>query len=268
MKPLATVILLALGACRMPTGIPIVAPGPDPVLPEGYVVVDLTRPLDRSAPFVPHPEASPFERVEFAGPRAYGWRTGVYSGLEHMGTHVAAPLARQPGADPMERLDPARLVLPLAVVDLPTSARDGGVLTAVDLAADEKAHGPIPAGSVVLLRTGCGALAAGDPALLGRKPGGALAFPGWAEDAVRVLAAERRVRAIGTDGPAIDCGAQVVRAPAQSAGSRSGLWFVVGLADLSKLPPRGATLFIGALPIVGAAGAPARVVALVPSKSP
>jgi kynurenine formamidase len=83
---------------------------------------------------------------------------------------------------------------------------------------------------------------------------------------VRYLAVERRVRAVGTDAPAIDSGANAAAAPAQSTGSVGGLWFVVGLADLSKLPARGATLFVGALPVVGAPGAPARVLAFVPTK--
>jgi kynurenine formamidase len=36
------------------------------------------------------------------------------------------------------------------------------------------------------------------------------------------------------------------------------------LANLGRMPPRGALVFIGALPIVGGSGAPAHVLALVP----
>jgi kynurenine formamidase len=222
--------------------------------------------LDKSAPFVPHAEAFPFERVEFKAARAAGWRTGAYSGLEHMGTHLAAPLARLPAGASVDRIGAAQLVAPLAVVDVPLAALGGGVVTAADIAADERAHGAIPPGAVVALRTGRGALASSDPMLLSRRPDGALSFPGWSDDAVRLLAIDRRARAIATDAMAIDSGANVAEAPAQAAGSAAGVWFVAGLGDLGKVPPRGATVVVGALPIAGAAGSPARVLALVPGR--
>ena len=266
--PCVLAALLALGACKMPAGLPLVTSNPDPVFPDGFTVVDLTRPLDKSAPYVPYDGAFPFERVEFKAPRVFGWRTGGFTCLEHMGTHVAAPLARIPAGGAVDRLPVGQLVLPLVVLDVPVSAAGEGMVTAADVQADERTHGAIPSGAVVVLRTGRGALAATDPALLGRRPDGSLHFPGWGDDAVRLLAVERRVRALGTDAMAIDSGANVQAAPAQSAGSAVGLWFVAGLADLSMVPARGATLIVGALPVAGAAGAPARILALVPAKAP
>jgi kynurenine formamidase len=266
MRLLVLAALVALGACGS-TGIPLVSSAPAPVFPAGFAVVDVTRPLDKATPFVPHDGAFPFERLEFMGPRTTGWRTGGFTCLDHMGTHVSAPLARLPVGSTVDVVPAAQLIGPLVVVDLPDSAKNGGVVTAADVQADERVHGQIPAGAIVVLRTGRGALASTDPALLGKTPDGSCSFPGWGDDAVRLLAVERRVRAVGTDGPAIDCGAKATAAPAQSTGSVGGLWFVVGLADLSKLPARGATLFVGALPVVGAPGAPARVLALVPTKA-
>jgi len=267
MRRLLPALLVALGACRS-SGIPLVSSAPTPAFPESYAVVDVTRPLDKTSPFIPLPDAFPFETVEFKSPRTIGWRTGGFTCLDHMGTHVAAPLARLPVGADVGQVTASQLVLPLVVIDVPEAARTGGLVGAADVQADEKAHGLVPAGSIVVLRTGRGALASSDPALLGRQPDGTLVFPGWSDEAVRLLAVERRVRALGTDAPAIDSGANWMNAPAQSSGSVSGLWFVVGLADLSKLPSRGATLVVGALPIAGAPGAPARVLALVPAKAP
>lgn len=261
----AVLTLLALGACKTSGGIPLVGAEKVPAFPEDYTVVDLTRPLDRAAPFVPHAEAFPFERVEFKGPRETGWRTGAYSGLEHMGTHVASPLARLPVGASVEKLSAPQLVAPLVVLDVPASAAGGGLVTAADVKAEELARGTIPPGAVVVLRTGRGAMSPADPALLGRKPDGSMSWPGWGDDAIRLLAVERRVRAIGTDCLAVDSGTNAPLAPAQSAGSAVGLWFVAGLADLAQIPPRGATIVVGVLPISGAAGAPARVFALVPA---
>lgn len=260
-------LALLLCACSSSGGIPLASSSSAIPFPEDWAVIDLTRVLDKSAPFVPHAEAFPFERVEFKAARAAGWRTGAYSGLEHMGTHVAAPLARLPAGSSVERIAASQLVAPLAIVDVPLAALgSGGVVTAADVAADERAHGMIPPGAVVALRTGRGALASSDPMLLSRRPDGTLSFPGWSDDAVRLLAIDRRVRAIATDAMAIDSGANVADAPAQAAGSAAGVWFVAGLADLRKVPPRGATVVVGAIPIAGAAGAPARVLALVPTR--
>jgi kynurenine formamidase len=262
---LAAVLAVLLGACRTPGASP--PPAKEPSFPEGWTVVDLTRPLDKSAPSVPHAQSFPFERVEFTAPREFGWRTGGFTCLEHMGTHLAAPLSRLPAGDSAERVPASQLVLPLVVVDAPAAAaQGGGVVTAADVKADERAHGKVPPGSVVVLRTGRGAMAATDPALLGRKADGSLSFPGWGDDAVRLLAVERRVRAVGSDAMAIDSGANATKAPAESAGSAVGLYFVAGLADLSHVPARGAVLVVGALPIAGAGGAPARVLALVPPR--
>ena len=266
MRLAATALLLLLGACRVPNVLPILSAPPEPPFPEGWTVLDLTRPLDKDAPFVPHAEAFPFERVDFLKVRDTGWRTGGYSGTEHMGTHVASSLARLPVGDPVQTIPGAQLLLPVVVIDCPDAAKAGGAVTAADVQADERAHGAVPAGSIVLLRTGRGALASSDPLLLGRRSDGSVSFPGWNDDAVRDLALERRVRAVGTDTMAVDPGSRAREAPAQSAGSAAGLWFVAGLADLSRLPQRGALLVVGAIPLVGAAGAPARVLALVPPR--
>jgi len=261
----ATPVLLALlTACQVPAGIPLVRATHDVAFPEGFTVVDLTRPLDKDAPFVPHPESFPFERVEFQRPREHGWRTGGFTSLEHMGTHVAAPLARFPVGASVDTIPAAQLVLPLAILDAPKS---GDVVTTADVLAGERAHGPIPPCAIVVLRTNRGAGRGSDPAAPARQADRttSFSFPGWGEEAVRFLALERRARALGTDALAVDAGRNVVDAPAESAGSAAGLWFVVNLADLSHVPARGATLVVGVAPVVGAAGAPARVLALVPS---
>jgi kynurenine formamidase len=44
----------------------------------------------------------------------------------------------------------------------------------------------------------------------------------------------------------------------------AGLWHLECLVNLAELPPRGALLVAGVLPLVDGSGAPARVFALVP----
>ena len=145
-------------------------------------------------------------------------------------------------------------MLPLVVIDAP--ARGESAVSVSMIEAEERARGPIPPGAAVVLRTG--------RAITAQDADGRPSFPGWSEDAVRLLALSRGVRAIGTDALAIDASRNMDAAPAQAAGSAANIWFIVGLADLSRVPVRGATLIVGVVPIVGAAGAPARVLALIP----
>ncbi|MEZ4595690.1 MAG: hypothetical protein R3C32_01985 [Chloroflexota bacterium] len=44
----------------------------------------------------------------------------------------------------------------------------------------------------------------------------------------------------------------------------AGVWHLEGLQNLAALPPLGATVFVGVLPLVDGSGSPARVLALVP----
>jgi kynurenine formamidase len=80
---------------------------------------------------------------------------------------------------------------------------------------------------------------------------------------VKWLTKERGAKVIGTDAPTVGSSSSD-RDPAQGAVATAGAWSLVCLDALDTLPPRGAWILIGALPIVGASGAPARVVALVP----
>ena len=180
-----------------------------------------------------------------------------------MGTHLAAPTARGGAAATVDRIPVRQLVLPVAVI-----RSSGDVLTEAGLHADEVANGLIPEGALVALRTGLGAAAPDDPRYGGKDGAGKLVFPGWSAEAIRFLADERRVVAIATDAPAIDAGSAVIAAPAQTAGSKRGLWFVVSLGDLRPLPARGAYVVVGVVPITGGTGAQCRVIGLIPPPEP
>ena len=45
----------------------------------------------------------------------------------------------------------------------------------------------------------------------------------------------------------------------------AGLWQLEGLVNLELLPPRGALLVVGAPPLAGGSGVPARPLALLPA---
>ncbi|MCG3134676.1 MAG: Kynurenine formamidase [Planctomycetes bacterium] len=246
----ACAVLAGLAACRGPIEIvrevPIVGEVvADPPFPEGWRVVDLTRPLDASAPRAQHSRQFPFERMDLPADRPGGVHTGAVTLMEHMGTHVSAPKSRVPGGDAMEMWRATDHLLPLAVVDAPAGT---DIASADAILAHEREHGAIPRGSAVVLRT---------------RPGSPRAA-GWSGEAARMLVRERGAKLVGADGPQIDPAAAAADGPAQTAVAEAGAWQLAGLGSLSNLPSRGAWLVTAPLPVTGGTGAPARAIALVP----
>ena len=271
-------LLPLLAACRTP---PDAAPDePAPGFPEGWRVVDLTRPLDAETPHLPHPQGFPFERIPLTG-EAAGRLVGAWSATGIMGTHVEAPSVFGGAGTAITRIAPEHLALPAVVLDaapdldVTAAVASGAALESAEplappavaisaILAHEARHGRIPRGSIVLLRTGDGDVASGELALAGRAPAGGYRHRGWSEDAVRFLASERGVRAIGTDALTVDPGDRVDDSPAARAAATVGLYTVQSLAGLGTLPRRGAVVVIGVLPVRDAHAAQARVLAFLP----
>ncbi len=259
-------VLLSAGGCK--TGGGSAEEVPDPRFPEGWSVIDLTRPLDQSAPYLPGTETFPFERLELEKDEKSGLRSGLYSLLDRHGTHVIAPAAYAEGGATIERVAGSLTLLPLVVIDAPTpgagaAASDGAPqLTAADLVLQETRWGALPPRSAVLLRTGYGTtLAAGGR---GHEAGAYARIAGFDPATVDQLARQGGAALIGTDALSIDIAAQLTSAPASRAAADAGLSALVALGDLSALPERGAWLVVGVLPVVGGTGCQARVLALVP----
>lgn len=166
-------------------------------------------------------------------------------------------VAAAPGAElaDVEGLSPRDLVLPAVVIDARDRAQDapGFALSAADVRAWERIHGPVPPDSLVLLATGWD-VRWGDPAAyLALDADGAARAPRFGEDAVDLLLNQRRALALGIDAPAL--------AAAPASGFRL---LLENLTSLEQLPPTGATVVIGALKLQRSQSSPARVLALIP----
>lgn len=241
--------------------LPETAPEPPaPTFPDDWTLVDLTRPLDRDTPVLPHPQGFPFERIPLEGESA-GRVTGAWSATDLLGTHVETPAVFGSGDARVDRIPLGSIALPAVVIEAPPRielAPGRPAPAEIGLSAvyaHEARHGTIPRGALVLLRTE--ALPASD--LAGQA--------GWGADVVRFLARERRVRAIGTDAQTVDCGENVAESPAAREAARVGLLTVQGLTNLALLPRKGAVVVLGVMPVAGAPAAPARVLAFVPPAS-
>jgi kynurenine formamidase len=235
-----------------------------------YGMVDLTHPLNERTIFWPtSPTTFRLERLAYGQtPGGYFYSANSFSMPEHGGTHLDAPIHFAEGKHTTDAIPLERLVAPAVVIDVTerAAADPDYRLTAADVAAWEAAHGRIPNGVIVLLRTGWSQRWPDRRSYLGDDtPGDAskLRFPSYGEDAARVLIEQRNVAALGADVASIDYGRStdflVHRMVA--AANVPGL---ENLTALERLPATGATVIALPVKIEGGSGGPVRVIALVP----
>ena len=184
---------------------------------------------------------------------------------EHTGTHFDAPVHWLPGRhlDDVSQVPPQRLVAPAAVLDFSheVAANPDFLLRRAHVEAWQSEHGQLPTGGWLLFRSGWGARR-GNPEAFHN--GGHT--PGVSAECARFLAEQTSLIGIGVETVGTDAG----RA-AQFDPEFPCHWYFQGankygltqLQHLDSLPPQGAVLITGPLPITGGSGSPARVLALV-----
>jgi kynurenine formamidase len=238
-------------------------------------VVDLTAPLSDRTPIIALPPQfaqtarfalEEISRFDDRGPAWY-WnnlRTG-----EHTGTHFDAPAHWITGRDGEDVATvPARkLVGPVAVLDFSEQvAADPDFLLEVDHVREwEKTHGALPAGGWLLFRTGWDARSDSQEDFLNADDTGPHT-PGVSPACARWLAEEAPVIGFGVETVGTDAGAAHSfdpPFPCHAALLGSGKYGLTQLQNLALLPPTGAVLIAGPLPIVGGSGSPARVLGLI-----
>ena len=235
-------------------------------------LIDLSHAYDDDTLFWPT-SPSPFELTELAyGPADGGYFYAAYSFCtpEHGGTHLDAPIHFAEGGSTVGDVPLQQLIAPGIVIDISQRASTDPDyrLTRDVVRGWEDEHGPIPAGVIVLLRTGWSDRWPDALRYLGNDtPVDAtnLHFPAYGEEAAGLLVDERRVAALGIDTASIDHGPSDDFVVHQIAAAASVV-ALENVADLGDVPPVGS--WILALPVkIGAgSGAPVRVVALVPTK--
>jgi kynurenine formamidase len=234
-------------------------------------VVDLTAPLSAKTPILALPEQFgqtwPFalteiSRYDEAGP---AWYWNNISTGEHTGTHFDAPIHWVTGRDraDVSQVPTRQLVAPAAVLDYTEqAAADPDFLLEVEhIEAWQQEHGPLPEGGWLLYRTGWDARAqdADAYANAGRTPGISIACARW-------LAEEAPIQGVGVETVGTDAGAAHSFDPPFPCHSfllGAGKFGLTQLQNLAMLPPTGAVLIAGPLPIVHGSGSPCRVLAMV-----
>jgi kynurenine formamidase len=176
---------------------------------------------------------------------------------EHTATHMDVPGHFIEGGRTSELITLEELIRPIVVVDISERAASDpdAEVTKDDLRRWERRHGRIPKGALVAMDSGWAAKAADAEAFIND-----MHFPGFAGEATEWLVKNRGIGGIGVDTLSLDNG------PSASFASHlsvlgAGKVGIENLANLDKLPPRGATVVMGLIPWKAGSGGPARVLA-------
>jgi kynurenine formamidase len=233
-------------------------------------VVDLTHAFDEKTIYWPN-SPSTFQLTKLADGATEGgyyYRMNSFCAPEHGGTHLDAPSHFAKDGFAADQIPLSKLVAPGVVLDVsgPAAADSDYRLTAADVRAWEKSHGAIPAGAIVLLRTGWSARWPDRKRYLGDDTPGEtshLHFPSYGKEAAELLVAGRRVAALGVDTASIDYGPSTDFIVHQVANGAN----VPGLenvANLEEVPATGSWIVALPMKIAGGSGGPLRIIALVP----
>ena len=235
-------------------------------------IVDLTYPFDEHTLYWPN-SPSAFELKQLAHgmtPGGYFYASNLFCAPEHGGTHLDAPIHFAEHGLTADAIPLRQLIAPAVVIDIASqsAANPDYRLTAADVSAWEARNGAIAPGSIVLLRTGWGRRYPNRKQYFGDDTPGAtdkLHFPSYGEESARLLVGERHVAALGIDTASIDYGQStdfIVHRVAMAA-NVPGL---ENVANLDKVPERGAWVVALPMKIGGGSGGPLRVVALLPPR--
>ena len=188
---------------------------------------------------------------------------------EHGGTHIDAPVHFAEGRNTVDRIPLEQLMGAGLVVDVSRACETNAdyQVSAQDFAEWERANGEIPAGSIVIIRTGFGRRWPDRKTYMGTDERGAgavpkLHFPGLHPDAARWLVANRSVKAVGLDTPSIDYGQSTLFESHRVLFERDIPAFE-NLAGLERLPAKGFHVIALPMKIKGGSGGPLRVIAVI-----
>ena len=233
--------------------------------------IDLTHDLAEDSAFWPTAEGFRHEVASY-GQTPGGWFYSSYnlSLSEHGGTHLDAPVHFAEGKQTADQIPLDRLIGPAVVIDVSAaSAADRDYRFSIaDLELWEQAHGRLPDGAILLFNTGSSRLWPDRKAYMGTDERGPdavakLHFPGLSAELAQYLVDNRKVAAVGLDTPSLDYG-QSKDFMVHRILLAANIPGFENVADLDKLPPKGATVIALPTKIRGGSGAPLRIVALVP----
>ncbi len=193
-----------------------------------------------------------------------------YSGSEHVGTHVDAPVHFHESGKSVDQVPFQQLMGDVIVVDIKRQVEgDMNYLASVDdLLLWEKDHGRIPDNSIVMFNTGLANVWPDSIKYSGTDKRGneglaELKNPGIHQDATIFLTSERKIKAVGIDSLSFDNSKQADRMSHRILFEHD-IPGVENIANLDLLPAKGAYMIGLPMKIKGGSAAPIRIIAFIP----
>lgn len=237
---------------------------------DGVTWVDLSYAYDDRTVFWPTAESFTLDVVAAGVTEGgYYYAANNFCMAEHGGTHLDAPVHFSEGRHTNDQIPIDRLIGAAVVVDVSAgaAANPDYQVDVADLESWEAAHGPIPDGAVLLLRTGWGSRWPDRAQYLGTTLTGPeavpeLHFPGLHPDAARWLVQHRKIDALGIDTPSIDYG-QSTQFESHRILYAENIPALENVAALDRMPLTGAYVVALPMKIAGGSGGPARIVGVM-----
>jgi kynurenine formamidase len=202
-------------------------------------------------------------------PGGWWYASNEFSASEHGGTHADAPVHFAAGGRTIGQIPINEWIGPAVKVDVTVKCdKDRDYLLSVDdLKTWEKDNGRIPEGAWILMYTGIGTRFYPDKKMvlgtekIGQEAIPELSFPGFSAESAEFLVKERDIKGMAIDTPSIDRGKSVDFRVHQVLFAADKL-ALENIANLDRLPAKGATLYVMPMLIREGTGAPARVFAI------
>src|ERR1700756_682457 len=226
------------------------------------LVVDMTYPVSEKFPAWPGNDHV-FEAKANATVEKDGYFTRSFWMLEHYGTHMDAPAHFPPGKTTLEKISVEKFFAPAVILDVRSEAERNPdyQLTVKRIEEWEDKHGKIPAGAIVVLRTGWASRWPDVAGYRNQDANGTMHFPGFSVEAAKFLL-QRKISGLGCDTLSIDPG-NSPDFPVHRTVLGAEVFQLENLADLKDLPEAGAFLIAAPIKLEGGSGGPVRVLGLV-----
>lgn len=226
-------------------------------------IVDLTHTLTSDFPFIPVKNLTfSFELIPIATFKYHGVEANSWKIHEHLGTHIDAPVHFIENQISVDQIDLKDLIVPVVVIDIEEKAarNHDAQLTVDDIKNFEKQHGKIPDHACVMMYSGWEKHLK-DSMFVGFDNKEVKHFPGFSNDAISFLLANRNIAGIGVDVLSVDPGVDDNYTGHKTLFT-ANKWALECVANLSKIPKTGATIIVGAPKVGKATGGFSRIIAV------
>ncbi len=187
-----------------------------------------------------------------------GFRTTYYDMVGQYGTHVDPPAHFAENGITMDEIPLKQMILPLIVLDntLYQAKDENHAFSVDDLKAWEKKNGRVPKGAFVALRTDMFKDWDSNPERFKRQP-----FPAWALETIKFLYEQRGVTATGHEAMDTDT---TDKMDSETYILQHGHYQIEVMANLDKVPAKGALIVVTWPNVKKGLGFPARAFAILP----